>query len=91
MGKDYYVYYKVRTEHGAQLQERVARLQRRLHEQLGIACSLKRRPHGKDGETACLVEIKIAEAGNTAIHLGAADGPVVRFQPLPYALPDEMQ
>ncbi len=50
MGKDYYVYYKVRTEHGAQLQERVARLQRRLHEQLGIACSLKRRPHGKDGQ-----------------------------------------
>lgn len=46
---------------------------------------------GKDGETACLVEIKIAEAGNTAIHLGAADGPAVRFQPLPYALPDEVQ
>ena len=41
-----------------------------------------------DGETDCLVEIKIAEAADTAIHLGAADGPALRFLPLPYAMPD---
>ncbi len=50
MSKDYYVYYKVPTGYGALLQERVGNLQRRLHEQLGIACSLKRRPQGKDGQ-----------------------------------------
>jgi hypothetical protein len=48
MNADWYVYYKVRTEHGALLQERVAAMQQRLHGQFGIACSLKRRPHIKD-------------------------------------------
>ena len=42
-----------------------------------------------DGEAGCLVEIKIAEAADAVIHLGRADGPVLRFLPLPYALPDE--
>lgn len=49
MSTDWYVYYKVRTEHGAQLTERVARMQRRLREQAGVACALKRRPQSKDG------------------------------------------
>ncbi len=49
MSQDYYVYYKVPAAHRALLQERVGGLQRRLHRQFGIACSLKRRPHGKDG------------------------------------------
>jgi folate-binding protein YgfZ len=43
---------------------------------------------GMDGETDCLVEIKIAEAGDAVIHLGSADGPALRFLPLPYAMPD---
>ncbi len=42
-----------------------------------------------DGETDCLVEIKFAVVADTVIHLGAADGPALRFLPLPYALPDE--
>jgi hypothetical protein len=49
MGTDCYVYYKVRTGDGVQLRERVAELQQRLHAQWGVACSLKRRPHSKDG------------------------------------------
>ena len=49
MNRDCYVYYKGRAEHGAHLRERVASMQQRLHEQLGIACSLKRRPQSKDG------------------------------------------
>lgn len=36
----------------------------------------------------CLVELKTASAANGAIHLGSASGPVLHFQPLPYALPD---
>lgn len=43
---------------------------------------------GMDGETACLVEIKVAAAADTVIHLGAAGGPALRFLPLPYAMPD---
>ncbi|HEX8957928.1 MAG TPA: DUF4936 family protein [Burkholderiaceae bacterium] len=46
---DCYVYYKVRTGDGALLRERVAGLQQRLRTQWGVACSLKRRPHSKDG------------------------------------------
>jgi folate-binding protein YgfZ len=41
-----------------------------------------------DGDTACLVEIKIAEAGDAVIHLGSANGPALRFLPLPYAMPE---
>ena len=44
---------------------------------------------GVDGEVDCLVELKIAEAADSAIRLGAADGPLLRFLPLPYAMPDE--
>jgi len=49
MNADWYIYYKVRTEHGAQLQERVGAMQRRLRAQSGVTCSLKRRPSAKDG------------------------------------------
>jgi len=43
-----------------------------------------------DGGVDLLVEIKLAalEAGN--VHLGTADGPALRFLPLPYALPTEV-
>ncbi|MBV8633056.1 MAG: folate-binding protein YgfZ [Burkholderiaceae bacterium] len=44
--------------------------------------------HRGEGEFACLVEIKLAEAAGAAIHLGSADGPALRFSTLPYALPD---
>lgn len=36
----------------------------------------------------CLVEIKLAEIEGGTVHLGSADGPVLGFKPLPYALPD---
>ncbi|WP_293775921.1 folate-binding protein [uncultured Oxalicibacterium sp.] len=35
----------------------------------------------------CLVEIKLA-AADASVHLGAADGPALAFQPLPYELTD---
>ncbi|MGZ5780366.1 MAG: CAF17-like 4Fe-4S cluster assembly/insertion protein YgfZ, partial [Burkholderiaceae bacterium] len=41
-----------------------------------------------ENETACLVEIKTATLENSSIHLGVAQGPTLRFQALPYALPD---
>jgi len=50
MSEDYYIYYQVPAKDGALLQQRVGSLQRRLHAQLGIACALKRRQHGKDGQ-----------------------------------------
>ncbi|HZS80971.1 MAG TPA: folate-binding protein [Herbaspirillum sp.] len=37
-----------------------------------------------NGQSACLVEIKLAAADNGSIHLGAADGPVLQLQKLPY-------
>jgi folate-binding protein YgfZ len=37
----------------------------------------------------CLVEIKVATAAES-VHLGSAQGPVLQFKPLPYALPDPM-
>ncbi len=40
------------------------------------------------GLAECLVEIKTAVLEQDTIHLGAADGPVLRFKPLPYPLPD---
>jgi folate-binding protein YgfZ len=37
-----------------------------------------------------LVEIKLAALDDGSVHLGAADGPVLAFEPLPYALPTEV-
>jgi folate-binding protein YgfZ len=37
-----------------------------------------------------LVEIKLAALDEGTVHLGAADGPALAFQPLPYALPAEI-
>ncbi|MEO8598263.1 MAG: folate-binding protein [bacterium] len=37
----------------------------------------------------CLVEIKIAAAAESSIHLGAADGASLEFRALPYALPKD--
>lgn len=37
-----------------------------------------------------LAEIKLAALENGTVHLGAADGPVLAFQPLPYALPSDI-
>lgn len=36
----------------------------------------------------CLVEIKTASMDDGTIHVGSADGPVLQFTALPYALPD---
>lgn len=39
----------------------------------------------------CLVEIKIAAAAEATLHLGAADGALLRLRALPYALPDDSE
>lgn len=39
-------------------------------------------------QTDCLVEIKTSAMEAGTIHLGSAGGPVLRFKPLPYPLPD---
>ena len=41
---------------------------------------------GPDGVIACLVEMKLDAVGQ-AVHLGAADGPLLKFSALPYDLP----
>ncbi|WP_296654554.1 folate-binding protein [Paraburkholderia sp.] len=43
-----------------------------------------------DGGVDVLVEIKLAALESGSVHLGAADGPALRFLPLPYALPAEV-
>jgi hypothetical protein len=40
------------------------------------------------GRYDCLVEIKSAALNDGSVHLGAADGPALRFGALPYAFPD---
>lgn len=40
---------------------------------------------GPDGRIACLVEMKM-ELADTAVHVGAADGPLLAFGELPYSL-----
>jgi folate-binding Fe-S cluster repair protein YgfZ len=40
---------------------------------------------GPDGRIACLVEIKIDAVGSP-VHLGSANGPLLQFGELPYAL-----
>jgi hypothetical protein len=42
------------------------------------------------GGVDLLVEIKLAALESGAVHLGAADGPALRFLPLPYGLPTEV-
>jgi tRNA-modifying protein YgfZ len=43
-----------------------------------------------DGGVDLLAEIKLAALESGSVHLGAADGPALRFLPLPYALPAEV-
>lgn len=40
-------------------------------------------------QSDCLVEIKIAALEHGALHCGSASGALLRFQPLPYALPTD--
>ncbi|WP_034297314.1 folate-binding protein YgfZ [Herbaspirillum sp. RV1423] len=40
------------------------------------------------GNSACLVEIKLAASESGSIHLGAVDGPALQLQTLPYELTD---
>lgn len=40
------------------------------------------------GDFACLVEIKLADQEQAKVHLGASDGPILTFLPLPYAYLD---
>ncbi|MFP6558995.1 folate-binding protein YgfZ [Paraburkholderia sp. B3] len=42
------------------------------------------------GGVDLLAEIKLAALESGTVHLGAADGPALRFLPLPYALPAEV-
>jgi folate-binding protein YgfZ len=39
------------------------------------------------GGVDCLVEIKLTALDNGTVHVGSADGPMLSFVPLPYALP----
>ena len=43
-----------------------------------------------EGGVDLLVEIKLAALENGSVHLGAADGPALRFLALPYGLPSEV-
>lgn len=43
-----------------------------------------------DGGVDLLAEMKLAALESGSVHLGAADGPALRFLPLPYALPTEV-
>ncbi|WP_206998426.1 CAF17-like 4Fe-4S cluster assembly/insertion protein YgfZ [Trinickia mobilis] len=43
-----------------------------------------------EGGVDALVEIKLAALESGSVHLGAADGPVLRFLPLPYSLPADV-
>jgi tRNA-modifying protein YgfZ len=43
-----------------------------------------------EGGVDALVEIKLAALEAGGVHLGAADGPLLSFLPLPYALPTEV-
>jgi folate-binding protein YgfZ len=40
------------------------------------------------GSVDCLVEVKLAALENGTIHLGSADGAVLKFNPMPYPFPD---
>ncbi len=40
------------------------------------------------GGMDCLVEMKIAAAEQSGVHLGSVEGPLLRFGSLPYSLPD---
>ncbi len=42
------------------------------------------------GGVDALVEIKLAALEQGSVHVGAADGPALKFSPLPYALPSEV-
>jgi Domain of unknown function (DUF4936) len=46
---DWYIYYRARTEHAAELQQRVGAMQSRLRKEFGIVGALKRRPLPQDG------------------------------------------
>ena len=46
---DWYIYYRVRSEHADALYARVAAMQQALNEECGIVTGLKRRPQEKDG------------------------------------------
>jgi folate-binding protein YgfZ len=43
-----------------------------------------------DGGVDALVEIKLAALEQGSVHVGAADGPALKFLPLPYAFPTEV-
>lgn len=41
-----------------------------------------------DNEVGCLIEIKTAALQDGTVHLGSATGPVIRFESLPYPIPE---
>ncbi|WP_179403983.1 YgfZ/GcvT domain-containing protein [Burkholderia guangdongensis] len=45
--------------------------------------------HARAGGVDVLAEIKLAALDSGSVHLGAADGPALAFEPLPYAWPSE--
>ncbi len=63
MNTDWYIYYRVRTEHAGLLQERAGAMQSRLRQSMGIRCSLKKR-HLEDGLQDTWMEVYLAAPGN---------------------------
>ena len=37
----------------------------------------------------CLVSLRIPVPDGVTVHFGSASGPLLRFEPLPYSLPDD--
>jgi len=56
------------------------------HQPAGVVALAGRWPNGRH---QALAELKIAAAGSGSLHLGAADGPLLRLAELPYAVPLE--
>jgi hypothetical protein len=43
-----------------------------------------------NGGVDALVEIKLAALEQGSVHVGSAEGPALKFSPLPYTLPTEV-
>jgi hypothetical protein len=67
MNNDLYVYYRVSSERGQELQVRVLAMQKDLAAEYGIATALKRRPEEKDGRYTWMEVYLAAPQGFTDV------------------------
>lgn len=63
---DLYIYYRVPSAHGAELEARLAAMQRRLEGEFAVVAELKRRPEEQDG---CQTWMEIYRAVPTGFEL----------------------